>query len=47
VIFCLMRSDNFSLHFTNDYPYEAVQYALYHKVLDANCKGVYAFKVHE
>jgi GNAT superfamily N-acetyltransferase len=36
VIFCLMRSDNFSLHFTNDYPYEAVQYALYHKVLDAN-----------
>lgn len=32
VIFCLMRSDNFSLHFTNDYPFEAAQYALYHKV---------------
>ncbi|HEX8531912.1 MAG TPA: hypothetical protein VF646_17885 [Cytophagales bacterium] len=33
VIFCLMRSDNFSLHFSNDYPHEAVQYALYHKSL--------------
>ena len=35
VIFCLMRSDNFSLHFSNDYPFEAAQYALYHKVLAA------------
>jgi GNAT superfamily N-acetyltransferase len=34
VVFCLMRSDNFSLHFSNDYPYEAAQYALYHKVPD-------------
>jgi len=33
VIFCLMRSDNFSLHFSNDYPYEASRYALFHKVL--------------
>ena len=33
VLFCLMRSDNFSTHFTNGLPYEAVQYALYQKQL--------------
>ena len=31
VLFCLMRSDNFSLHFTDDLAYEAAQYALYGK----------------
>jgi GNAT superfamily N-acetyltransferase len=35
VLFCLMRADNFSTHFTNGLPYEAVQYALYHKRLQA------------
>ena len=29
VIFCLMRSDNFSRHFTDDLPFEAAQYALF------------------
>ena len=33
VLFCLMRSDNFSLHFTNDLPYEQVHYALYQKMI--------------
>jgi hypothetical protein len=33
VLFCLMRSDNFSTHFTNGLPYESVQYALYQKQL--------------
>ena len=35
VLFCLMRSNNFSTHFTNGLPYEAVQYALYQKLLQA------------
>lgn len=35
VLFCLMRSDNFSTHFTNGLPYESVTYALYHKQLQA------------
>ena len=29
VLFCLMRSDNFSLHFTDDLPAEVAHYALY------------------
>ena len=29
VIFCLMRSDNFSRHFTDDLPFEAAHYALF------------------
>ncbi|HEX8658475.1 MAG TPA: hypothetical protein VF690_13105 [Hymenobacter sp.] len=29
VIFCLMRSDNFSRHFTDDLPFEVAQYALF------------------
>jgi len=29
VIFCLMRSDNFSLHFTDALPFERTQYALF------------------
>lgn len=33
IIFCLMRSDNQSLHFTDNVKYEAVKYALYKKVL--------------
>ncbi len=32
-LFCLMRSDNFSLHFTDELPYEAAHYALYGKSL--------------
>lgn len=34
VLFCLMRSDNFSLHFTDDLAYEAAQYALYGKEVE-------------
>ena len=33
VIFCTMRSDNFSLHFTNSVQYEKAEYALYQKQL--------------
>jgi hypothetical protein len=33
VLFCTMRSDNFSLHFTNGIPYEKAEYALYQKQL--------------
>jgi hypothetical protein len=29
IIFCLMRSDNFSRHFTDDLPFEVAQYALF------------------
>ena len=29
IIFCLMRSDNFSRHFTDDLPFEIAQYALF------------------
>ena len=36
VLFCLMRSDNFSLHFTNDLPYEQANYALYGKELSSS-----------
>ncbi len=35
VIFCLMRSDNFSTHFTNMLPYESARYALFGKLLPA------------
>lgn len=31
VIFCLMRADNFSRHFSDSLPYEAAQYALFEK----------------
>ncbi|HEX8461607.1 MAG TPA: hypothetical protein VF623_09260, partial [Segetibacter sp.] len=34
VIFCLMRSDNFSLHFTNNIPHEKAKYVLYEKRVD-------------
>ncbi|QJX45552.1 hypothetical protein HMJ29_00790 [Hymenobacter taeanensis] len=33
VIFCLMRTDNFSLHFTDGLPAETAHYALYRKEL--------------
>jgi hypothetical protein len=33
VIFCLMRSDNFSRHFTDGLPAEVAQYALFGKHL--------------
>ena len=33
VIFCLMRSDNFSLHFTDSLQYESAHYALYEKMV--------------
>jgi hypothetical protein len=33
VLFCLMRSDNYSLQFTRELPYERVGYALYQKAL--------------
>ncbi|QNK62731.1 hypothetical protein H7F33_19695 [Pedobacter sp. PAMC26386] len=33
VMFCLMRSDNFSVHFSNHVPYELARYALYEKNL--------------
>jgi hypothetical protein len=33
VIFCLMRSDNYSLHFTDSVAYEAAKYVLYEKSL--------------
>lgn len=33
VIFCLMRSDNFSLHFTDGLPAEVARYALYQQKL--------------
>jgi len=33
VIFCLMRSDNYSTHFTDSLPYEAARYALFRKSL--------------
>ncbi|MCY7360002.1 MAG: hypothetical protein LH609_21630 [Rudanella sp.] len=33
VIFCLMRADNFSLHFSNDMDYEEAEYGLFEKVL--------------
>lgn len=32
-IFCLMRSDNYSVHFTDHTPYESVKYILYEKEL--------------
>jgi hypothetical protein len=31
VLFCLMRSDNFSLHFTDSLTYESAKYVLYEK----------------
>ena len=31
VIFCLMRADNFSLHFSDGLPFETAQYALFEK----------------
>ena len=33
VIFCLMRTDNFSTHFTDTLPYESARYALFDKRL--------------
>ncbi|WP_187261154.1 hypothetical protein [Pontibacter beigongshangensis] len=36
VIFCLMRSDNYSTHFTNSLPYELAKYALFGKSIDAS-----------
>jgi hypothetical protein len=33
VIFCTMRSDNYSLHFSNGFPYEKAKYALFQKEL--------------
>lgn len=33
IIFCLMRSDNYSVHFTDHTPYESVKYILYTKEL--------------
>jgi len=33
IIFCLMRSDNYSLHFTDNINYESVKYVLYEKGL--------------
>lgn len=33
VLMCLMRSDNYSTHFSNHVPYEAARYALYEKSL--------------
>ena len=33
VLLCLMRSDNYSAHFSNNIPYEAANYALYEKML--------------
>ena len=35
VIFCLMRADNFSRHFSDNLPYEAAQYALFERNLVA------------
>jgi hypothetical protein len=33
VIFCLMRSGNFSLHFSDGLPYQSTQYALFEKLM--------------
>jgi hypothetical protein len=33
VLLCLMRSDNYSAHFSNNIPYESAKYALYEKAL--------------
>ena len=33
VLFCLMRSDNFSLHFSDGFPHETAHYALFDKPL--------------
>ncbi|HMI04703.1 MAG TPA: hypothetical protein VK541_19600 [Pedobacter sp.] len=33
VLLCLMRSDNYSAHFSNNIPYESAKYALYEKIL--------------
>ncbi|MBG8555643.1 hypothetical protein [Hymenobacter guriensis] len=33
IIFCLMRTDNFSRHFTDGFPYETAHYALYAREL--------------
>lgn len=33
VLVCLMRSDNYSAHFSNHVPYESAKYALYEKIL--------------